>query len=722
MDIYFTFNFKAYTLIFLVPALLFLIIAYYRRTVPAVSRVWRNILISSRLLALCLLLWMIFQPVLHIRLQHAEPAHVGVVIDNSASMQTVNQNKQRADEVCTALNQAVFQRWAQTYEISYYSVSDQLTRLHGQAAVDTLKFNGPLTNLGEVVNPKSNQWIQNSVDALLLFSDGIHNWGESPLSGLSRSAIPVHTVRTGSLQQAPDLLLTRVIYPDVVFTGEAIEITAFFRGTGYAGQQAEIMLRGNGLSANQQQIVIPPQGLETSVTFKTRFEQPGLINAVLSLSQLEDESNTNNNQQQLLFHVLKGRYRVLLLGAAPHPDLGLLKRLLNRSEMMNLTVRTLKSTNTFYEGAWLSENKLSGMDVIILYGLPSRTVASSLWNEIVSLLIQQKKPVLWIAAGGIDLARLQNIISILPVNKIESDHEHLLQPKFNAQQSLHPLLQSDQDFPAYQQKWNTMPPIYSGWKQIQLKPESITLIHGIPLSGSGKDTLPLLTSRHAQDEKAAALLATGINRWHLLAAGLGEPTPPFVSFLPHIVRRLAIKEDIAPVRMVSDRLVYNAGENIQVMIHINNAQYQPVNDAEIQLLLETQNSKVTPLPVKSVDQGVYIAEFRRFLQGAYQLKLNAVYNGNVLGKDSLAFHIRNFQPEQTRTRVNHTLLKALSEQTGGYSSVSDSLLFLLGQISYPQKTYDETRHVALYFSPWILTVIVLLLSVEWLIRKRKGML
>ncbi len=722
MDIYFTFNFKAFALIFLIPVLLFVIIAYYRRTVPAVSLVWRYSLISCRILALLLLTWIIFQPVLHIRLHHEEPAHVGVVIDVSASMQTVNETISRADEVYAALNQAVFHRWAKAYQISYFTVSDQLTRLRDQAAVDTLKFNGPLTNLGEVVNPKSNQWIQNNTDALLLFSDGIHNWGESPLSGLSGSAIPVNTVRIGSLQEAPDLLLTRVIYPDVVFAGEQMEITAFLRGTGYAGQQATVTLRGNSLPMYQQQIVIPPQGLETSITFKTLIQNPGVIDAELSLSQFADESNSRNNQQQLVFHVLKARYNVLLLGAAPHPDLSLLKRLLKQSEMVDLTARTFKSRNSFYEGAWLSENKLSAIDVIVLYGLPNRTVSGSLWNEIVSLLIQQKKSVLWIATPGIDLIKLQNIISILPVNKIAAGQIHLLQPEFNAQQALHPILQSDHDFLAYEEKWNAMPPVYSGWRHIQLKPESLILIHGIPVSGSGKDALPLLTSRHVKDEKAVALLGTDINRWHLLAAGHGESNPPVATLLPRVVRWLAIKQDIAPVKMVTDRLVYDAGETIQVMLHVNNAQYQPVSDAEIQLHLETQNNKVTPLLVNSVNKGIYIAEFQRFVQGTYQLKLNAVSNGNVLGKDSLTFHIRSFQPEQTRTRANHTLLKALSRQTGGYSSVSDSLSFLLSQISYPLKTYDETRHFALHFSPWILCAIVLFLSVEWIIRKRKGML
>ena len=64
----------------------------------------------------------------------------------------------------------------------------------------------------------------------------------------------------------------------------------------------------------------------------------------------------------------------------------------------------------------------------------------------------------------------------------------------------------------------------------------------------------------------------------------------------------------------------------------------------------------------------------------------------------------------------------MARVTGGIAGPPDSLSAVASVLDLPEHSILHTRDLHLTHLPEVLVVIALLLSAEWLIRKRKGML
>jgi hypothetical protein len=92
-----------------------------------------------------------------------------------------------------------------------------------------------------------------------------------------------------------------------------------------------------------------------------------------------------------------------------------------------------------------------------------------------------------------------------------------------------------------------------------------------------------------------------------------------------------------------------------------------------------------------------------------------------MGKDTTKFSITSFNPEFLNTNANPELLQGLADVTGGKSGPPDSLFNIVQAMNFPGRESISTREIELYNLPLLLVVIIVLLSLEWFIRKRKGM-
>lgn len=717
-----TFEFNPFSLFLLIPFVIGVVIWYYHNTIPAVSKRMKIFFLVTRIITLLVLLLIIFHPVLHITMHHTKPAKIAIVLDQSESMKTYDNKMSRAEQALAVLSDPNFKSWNQAYTISFWGISDQLDLITSADDFENMSFEGSLTNLSEVISPRSNTWLDEDMDAVLLLSDGIHNWGRSPLSLESKFTIPVNTIRLGSEKESADLKITQIAGPDFIFTGEEVLFDVSVQGSGYVQKSVDIVFKGDFIESQKKTIVMPPQGQQTSVPFNVTFKQSARQTITASVSAVEGEANFENNTQSQIVQVLKGKYKVLVLGSAPHADLAMLNRTLRQFDMVELIKRTLKTSNTFYEGRWLSSLELADVDVLILFNLPDQKINQSLWFEMTQLIQQKNIPLLFFAGSRINQKKLQWIEDVLPISSFTFESNQLVQPNPGTDRlQSFLLLRTDARYSSDSEFWSNLPPVYSPWKNIQINSESQILMHGLPVLDPHEKKVPLIILRHFKEERSIAILGNGLNRWKLLAAGLGEKESAFDDFLMNSIRWLAIKQEFKPVRMSLQKTVFNAGEWISVIIHVNDAGYQPIRDAEIELFVEDSDQKET-LAVEQIDDGLYTAQFQRYQKGHSQLLLNAYVKGAFLGSDSLNFDVSAYRPEMIQTRADHRLLKRLSQRTGGYSSIPDSLAGFLEKLDYPDKTIVEERHIALYASSWVLLVLVLLLSIEWFFRKRKGLL
>jgi len=88
----------------------------------------------------------------------------------------------------------------------------------------------------------------------------------------------------------------------------------------------------------------------------------------VSITEMDGEVTHANNYSVVPVRVLDQRRRVLVLAAAPDPDVATVRQILQEDRNVDLIVRVQKTRGAFYEGT--VPDDLSELNAIVLAGYP----------------------------------------------------------------------------------------------------------------------------------------------------------------------------------------------------------------------------------------------------------------------------------------------------------------------------------------------------------------
>ena len=145
-----------------------------------------------------------------------------------------------------------------------------------------------------------------------------------------------------------------------------------------------------------------------------------------------------------------------------------------------------------------------------------------------------------------------------------------------------------------------------------------------------------------------------------------------------------------------------------------------ISDADVKILLKHQTAQDELLATRLGD-GKYNLTVHPEQPGDYVISAIAQEGSRKLGETDVLFSIGEYSKELTDLRIQEALLRSISESSGGKYISPDSLSELTRTISGEAKTISESKEIEVWNDPLTLIAIVLLLSAEWFVRKRKGM-
>jgi len=97
-----------------------------------------------------------------------------------------------------------------------------------------------------------------------------------------------------------------------------------------------------------------------------------------------------------------------------------------------------------------------------------------------------------------------------------------------------------------------------------------------------------------------------------------------------------------------------------------------------------------------------------------------------LGTDNGRFSIGELSIEYLNLKMNYPLLSKMAEITGGKFYFPEQIASIINDIkgnrNYRESSMRKRDDIVLWNLPYILGAIIMLLSAEWFIRKRSGML
>jgi hypothetical protein len=165
------------------------------------------------------------------------------------------------------------------------------------------------------------------------------------------------------------------------------------------------------------------------------------------------------------------------------------------------------------------------------------------------------------------------------------------------------------------------------------------------------------------------------------------------------------------------------GDAISVDVDARDASYAPVPDASIDASLTMPGGATQPIKMRHADPsgGTYTAVLGPEQAGLYRVHAEAKRGATVLGIADRWMYVGGADREFADPRLNEGFLRRVARTSGGrYVRAADaSKVPAWLQASVPQNAAPERRD--LWHEPWAFGLVIVLLSVEWILRRRWGL-
>lgn len=712
-------DFRGSTLLLLLLILLGLAwsVLAYRQTVPPTRLSLRLFLGSLRALSLLLLILLIFEPSLSLhRERHLKPL-LGVIFDDSQSLSLKDASGPRSQGLAKLMRDPAWKTLGSQFDMKVFAAGDSLRLLSG-VIFDSLRLNAIGTDLAADWERTLKTQEADTFGALVLVSDGGDNAGKNPLKAAQGLSVPLFTVGVGDTAAVQDASIASVSGGEVAYRGKETQVTARLKTRGLEGRQASLELVGpDGRVLARQDLKLPPDDMEAEATLKFTPQQVGTLPLNLRLSSSSREWSDENNQRSFPLEVRESRIRVLVLSATPGFEAMFFAKAASAISDMEVKSLTFRQDGSMYgAGSEALSKDFVSADVLVLMGLPDQENPSAARERLHRALAEHPLPT-WIWAGPHpSFDDLKDAAGEIPL-RLGSGGGHgsasALPLRFYAE------LDPDAEL-SESGLWNDLPPLDLPEFGIQAGPGTQTLV-GLKDNSSGADMGPALISWEGKGKRFAASFGAGYWKWSFLSGGLEGSDDLYRNYLGRVLRWLAASPRTKPLKLSPDRELYSSGEAVRFGAQVLGGEGRFVSSAQVEVTLQGPegSSKVVLEPDAS---GHYAGAFHPEAVGTYTFRGLALAGSDTLGSDSGNFMVQAYNIEKETLNQNRALLQAIAKAGGGVYFPADSIAALSTAIKAPPRviTAGWSRRFFLNWDVWGL--LVGLLSLEWLIRKRKGML
>lgn len=230
--------------------------------------------------------------------------------------------------------------------------------------------------------------------------------------------------------------------------------------------------------------------------------------------------------------------------------------------------------------------------------------------------------------------------------------------------------------------------------------------------------LPLFVFSQRDKQKQCYLLGEGIWRWKLQDYKKNNSHDQFNTLINQLVQYLALRVKKNQMELQYDK-VYKERDLIRIEAQLYNKSYQLTNKADIEFVLRNAGGESFSYRFERVGN-MYELDLRNLSAGLYQFEAKTKASDQELIKKG-EFVINSDNLEARNLQASPTLLKNLSDLSGGtHLSLSDLSQFLDTLLKNDEVksrvSIENNFSIALNFM-WILCFIIILMVLEWFLRK-----
>jgi len=683
----------------------------YTFRLPPLSTGARRLLTALRAVSLLALLWLLAMPVLE-RARPGSATRVTVLVDRSLSME------QRASV-----------GGGTRAELAERALRDLRSALRGRAQLDVQPFAATLLGdsltdpgarsasaPGAALTALAARPAGRRPDGVILLSDGAANAGGDPVGAARALGVPVHTLLVGA-RAGLDRGIAGVEASADARVGEATPVRVRVVSDEERGTPIAVTLREGSQELARTTVLAPGPGAEAVAELRVTPTRAGLALWTARVASLEGDLSPDDDAHGVAVPVAPGRLGVLVISAGLNWDLTFVRRALAGDSTVSLETRVRDRS-----GAWSSLERgrglplvpadLAAKSVVVLDAIGGADLGPAMDAALEShvrnggglLLLSGEAP------GVARFARGRLGASLSFAGGVAAGAQVAPEPQAAGAE----LLAWDDDPARGARAWR----------------EAAPLRDVAPLAPGGADRVllagrdgnaPLWLARAVGRGQVLVVNGNGLWRWSL-AGGDELAAERSRRLWRRTVRWLAEPVQGEPLRVTPERRLVAGGDPVRLDAILQDARFQPLSGAEVRGEITGPDGALRRFAFAAGGAGSYNVSLPSPGPGRWQVSVRATLDGREVGRARNEFVVDRWTLEALRPQPDSATMAAIATASGGRHGRAEDAASWARSLDPRTLVRPQRASTRLWESPWLFAIIVALLSVEWMWRRRRGLM
>jgi uncharacterized membrane protein len=718
------------------------------RQVAAMTGRDRLMLLALRVGLLLAVLFALLRPMLLLKVAVPQQNFVGIVLDDSRSMQVADYNRQPRSTFITQelakTDSPLLTALGKRFNLRVFRFSSSAERLQ---STSDLTFEGTATRLGDALDRARSELSGLPVAGLVVVTDGSDNAErtiDASIAGLKAQGMPVFAVGVGEERLTRDIQITRVETPARALKGSSLVLDVVVTQVGYAGQKVALVVEDAGRIVGTQDVTLPGDGESQTVKVRLKTADVGSRLFQFKIAPQPNEEVTLNNVRDALIDVVNRREKILYVEGEPRPEAKFIRQAADLDDNLQVVLlqRTAEATSNSPDKYWragvdgpdeLKDGFPTTKEDLFKYrGIILGTMEASAFTPDQLRMLGEYVDV---RGGGLLMLGGPHSFSeggwagtpvadALPVVLDRGSRGPQYPPaeivvKPTVLGASHPALQITEKESDAAAKWRDLPPLTSLNPIRETKPGATVLLTG--LDERSREQVVLAAQRYGRG-KALALAAQDTWLWRMHAR-MDVKDQTHHLLWQRLLRWL--------VDGVPDRVMVTAvpgrvqkGEPVTLTANVLDAEYKGINDGRITARMTSASGKVQDVPMEWTveNDGEYRAKFTPTEDGVYQVSAGGTTkDGKDTTRGTISFRAAPSDAEYFDAAMRKPLLERLAAETEGRFYRATDVKNLPDAIAYSGKGITVTEERELWDMPILLLAVLAFMGGEWWMRRQRGL-
>jgi uncharacterized membrane protein len=701
----------------------------------------RVALAGIRLTILAILLVCMFRPLLVVKAAVAQQNFIGVLLDDSRSMQIADVDGQpRAAYVKNefgAADRGVLKTLSERFTVRTFRFSSAPSRTTQES---DLTFGGSQSRLGAALSGVRQELAGLPVAGLVMVSDGADTadaaLGDAIL-GLKAENLPVFTIGVGRETLSKDIQVGRVVTPKTALKGTTLMVDVVLSQSGFDGQKVTLDVEDEGTLVSTQQVTLPDAGTPASIPVRFTVNEAGPRSLRFRVSPQAGELVTENNAREALIDVRDRKEKILYFEGEPRFEYKFIRRAIPEGDNIIVTSLIRTADNKYMRQGVdgpdelvaafpKTREELFAYRSLIIGSLEAAALTGDQLRMIAEFVDRRGGGLLMLggprsfAEGGYAGTAVADVLPVvLDRNKVLAKGTVMrLTVKPTRAGAATAVTQLGANDAASAERWHTLPGVTAVNRIDGVKPGATVLLTGTDESRAER---PMLIFQRYGRGKSFAFLPQDSWIWQMHAS-IPVEDMTHENYWRQLLRWLVdgVPDQVEPA-LTTERV--EPGEAATLTANIVDPSFVELNDAAVMATITAPDGAISDVPMSwdGEHPGQYTASIPTRAPGWYEAKIDATRLGKTVGSAVTHFRAAPGEAEYFDATMHAGTLRRISDETGGRFYDPSDTSTLAEDLRYTGRGVTTVEEHELWHMPIVLLLLVGLLCAEWGYRRVVGL-